>query len=145
MPYDSPCPTSSNDDARGRIRLPAIVRSPVWELSRRIILAFALLGFTVALVYFDREGYRDNSDPPDFEVGLIDAIYYTTVTLSTTGYGDIAPVSDQARLINAFLVTPLRIAFLVLLIGTTIEVLATQGRELRGWPDGGRRWTSTLS
>ena len=27
-------------------------------------------------------------------VSLVDAIYYTTVTLSTTGYGDIAPVTD---------------------------------------------------
>ena len=60
---------------------------------------------------------------------LVDAIYYTTVTLSTTGYGDIAPVAPHTRLINAFVVTPLRIAFLVLLIGTTLEVLATQGRE----------------
>ena len=30
---------------------------------------------------------------------------------------------------NAFVITPLRIAFLVLLIGTTLEVLASQGRE----------------
>ena len=56
-------PDELNDDARGRVRLPAIVRSPVWELSRRVLLAFALLVFTVALVYFDREGYRDNNDP----------------------------------------------------------------------------------
>jgi len=122
-------PDELNDDARGRIRLPAIVRSPVWELSRRLILAFALLGFTVALVWFDRHGYHDANDPTGY-VSLVDSIYYTTVTLSTTGYGDIAPVSERARLINSFLVTPLRIAFLVLLIGTTIEVLATQGREL---------------
>ena len=52
------------------------------------------------------------------------------MTLSTTGYGDIAPVEPHARLINAFVVTPLRIAFLVLLIGTTLEVLASQGREM---------------
>ena len=52
------------------------------------------------------------------------------MTLSTTGYGDIAPVSDFARLVNAFVITPARIAFLVLLIGTTLEVLATQGREM---------------
>ena len=32
-------------------------------------------------------------------------------------------------MINAFVVTPLRIAFLVLLIGTTLEVLASQGRR----------------
>ena len=81
------------------------------------------------LVYFDREGYRDGTDPTN-RVSLLDAVYYTTVTLSTTGYGDITPVSDQARLINAFVITPARIAFLVLLIGTTLEVLASQGREM---------------
>ena len=102
-------------------------RSPVWELTRRLLLALALLSFTVLIVWLDRGGYNDTSDG---EVDLIDAMYYTTVTLSTTGYGDIAPVSPQARLVNAFLITPLRIGFLVLLIGTTIEVLATQGREL---------------
>ena len=40
------------DDARGQVRLPAIVRSPVWELSRRLVLAIALLAFTVALVTY---------------------------------------------------------------------------------------------
>jgi voltage-gated potassium channel len=52
------------------------------------------------------------------------------VTLSTTGYGDIAPQSQAARMVNAVAITPLRIAFLVLLIGTTLEVLASQGREM---------------
>jgi voltage-gated potassium channel len=122
-------PDDAAEETRGRVRLPAIVRSPLWELSRRLLLAVAILGFTVALVYFDRDGYGDNADPTG-EVDLIDSIYYTTVTLSTTGYGDIAPVEPSARLINAFVVTPLRIGFLVLLIGTTLEVLATQGREL---------------
>lgn len=121
-------PDDAAQDARGRVRLPAIVRSPFWELSRRVLLAVAILGFTVCLVYFDHRGYRDNADP-DHTVDLVDAIYYTTVTLSTTGYGDIAPYAPHTRLINAFVVTPLRIAFLVLLIGTTLEVLATQGRE----------------
>jgi voltage-gated potassium channel len=83
----------------------------------------------VLLVYFDRKGYADNNDPTG-TISLVDAIYYTTVTLSTTGYGDIAPVTDQARLVNAFIITPARIAFLVLLIGTTLEVLASQGRDM---------------
>ena len=39
------------------------------------------------------------------------------------------PISQGARLVNAFVVTPARIGFLVLLIGTTLEVLASQGRE----------------
>jgi voltage-gated potassium channel len=113
----------------GTVRFPQVVRSPWWALTRRLLMALALLAFTVALVYFDRAGYRDNNDPTG-EVDLSDAIYYTTVTLSTTGYGDIAPVSQGARLVNAFMITPLRIGFLVLLIGTTLEVLASQGREM---------------
>jgi voltage-gated potassium channel len=116
-------------ETRGRVRLPAVVRSPVWELSRRVLLAFAILGLTVALVYLDRHGYIDNAHPRRL-LTLTDAIYYTTVTLSTTGYGDIAPVAPHTRLINAFVLTPLRIGFLVLLIGTTLEVLANQGREM---------------
>ncbi len=115
--------------ATGSLRLPAPTRSPWWELSRRLLLALGILAFTVLLVYVDRAGYTDNADP-DGKVDLVDAIYYTTVTLSTTGYGDIAPAAEHARLINAFVITPLRIAFLVLLIGTTLEVLASQGREM---------------
>jgi voltage-gated potassium channel len=112
------------------VALPDPARSPWWELGRRLLAAMAILVGTVLLVYLDRAGYRDANDPPDYAINLLDSIYYTTVTLSTTGYGDIAPVSDRARLINAFVVTPARIAFLVLLIGTTLEVLASQGREM---------------
>ncbi|WP_122819679.1 potassium channel family protein [Nocardioides pantholopis] len=111
------------------IALPERVRSPWWELGRRLLAALGILVGTTLLVWFDRDGYRDGNDPTN-TISLIDAIYYTTVTLSTTGYGDIAPVTDGARLINAFVITPARIAFLVLLIGTTLEVLASQGREM---------------
>jgi voltage-gated potassium channel len=109
--------------------LPARAPSPWWQLTRRLLVAIGILVFTVLLVYLDRDGYKDNNDPRG-EVGWIDSIYYTTVTLSTTGYGDIAPFANHTRLINAFVVTPLRIAFLVVLIGTTLEVLASQGREM---------------
>ncbi|CAN5429282.1 potassium channel family protein [soil metagenome] len=114
---------------RGTVSLPERVRSPWWALSRRLLAALGILVGTVLLVYFDRGAYSDTNDPTH-TVSLVDAIYYTTVTLSTTGYGDIAPTSDAARLVNAFVVTPARIAFLVLLIGTTLEVLASQGREM---------------
>lgn len=98
-------------------------------MGRRLLAAFGILAGTVLLVYLDRRGYRDANDPTG-AVSFIDSIYYTTVTLSTTGYGDIAPVTPRARMINAFVITPARIAFLVLLIGTTLEVLASQGREM---------------
>jgi voltage-gated potassium channel len=125
VPDVDPAPETS----LGTIRFPEVVRSPWWALTRRVLMAVALLTFTVLLVYFHRHGYRDNADKTGY-VDLSDAIYYTTVTLSTTGYGDIAPVTQSARLVNALVITPLRIAFLVLLIGTTLEVLASQGREM---------------
>ncbi len=119
----------SEGRARGKVSLPEKVRSPWWELGRRLLVAIGILVGTVLLVYLDADAYNDGNDPTG-EVDLVDSIYYTTVTLSTTGYGDIAPVEPHARLINAFVITPLRIAFLVLLIGTTLEVLASQGREM---------------
>ena len=121
------------DDAghsRGKVSLPEHDRSPWWELGRRLLMAVGILLGTVLLVWFDRDGYVDNNDLPLREVSFTDSIYYTTVTLSTTGYGDIAPVTDTARMVNAFIITPARIAFLVLLIGTTLEVLASQGRDM---------------
>lgn len=120
---------ASRPPVTGDIALPDRVRSPWWELGRRVLLAFAIIMGTILLVWLDRDGYRDANDPTG-KVDFVDAVYYTTVTLSTTGYGDITPASTSARLINALVVTPARIGFLVLLIGTTLEVLATQGREM---------------
>ena len=109
------------------VSLPARTASPAVELGRRGLLALLLLAMVVALVWFDRDSYTDNYDGT---VGLIDAIYYATVTITTTGYGDITPVAPHARVLNALFVTPLRIGFVVLLVGTTLEVLANQGRRM---------------
>ena len=67
---------------------------------------------------------------------LLDSVYYATVTLSTTGYGDITPITPGARLVNILLITPLRIMFLLVLIGTTLEALTARSREefrIRRW------------
>lgn len=109
------------------VSLPQRSRTPLGELGRRAVLALAILLFNTLIVYSDRGGYSDNTNGDG--ISLLDALYYATVTITTTGYGDITPVSDQARLFNALLVTPLRIAFLVLLVGTTMEVLASEGRR----------------
>lgn len=108
--------------------------SPIRQVARRLIFALAVFVMTVLLVYLDRDGYRDLDEIGD--LSFLDAAYYATVTLSTTGYGDITPVTDQARLINALVITPLRVVFLIVLIGTTLEALTTRSREefrIRRW------------
>ncbi len=112
------------------VSLPRIASSPFKELGRRALLALLLLFTTTMLVWLDRGAYVDNTAGDG--VSFIDALYYATVTVTTTGYGDITPVLPHARLLNALLITPLRIGFLVVLVGTTIEVLANQGsRSIR--------------
>ncbi|SCK16263.1 TrkA family potassium uptake protein [Streptomyces sp. WMMB 322] len=110
-----------------RILLPRSEVSPPVQVGRRLLAALLVLMTTVLIVYLGRDGYTDNAD--DNEVSFLDAVYYTTVTLSTTGYGDIAPASDSARIVNILLVTPLRILFLIILIGTTLEALTDRTRE----------------
>src|SRR5690349_8214074 len=89
------------------------------------------LFLAVLIVYLDRNGYRDVEATPDANdpLSLLDCIYYATVSLSTTGYGDITPVTESARLVNVLVITPLRVAFLIVLIGTTVETLTTQSRQ----------------
>ncbi|MFD5780184.1 potassium channel family protein [Streptomyces sp. NPDC126933] len=121
-----------------RVKLPRRqVQRPLRQVSRRLLMALFVLALTVFIVYIDREGYHDNADN---SVDLLDAVYYATVTLSTTGYGDIVPYSDSARLVNVLLVTPLRVLFLIILVGTTLEVLTERTRE--EWRL--NRWRSNL-
>ncbi|MFF0833943.1 MULTISPECIES: potassium channel family protein [unclassified Streptomyces] len=121
-----------------RVQLPRkVVERPIRQVGKRLLMALLVLVATALVVYADRDGYRDSSDN---SVDLLDAFYYATVTLSTTGYGDITPVSDSARLTNIFVITPLRVLFLIILVGTTLEVLTERTRE--EWRL--NRWRSTL-
>lgn len=110
----------------GVIRMPDQATSPVRAIMKRVIGAMAALMLAVLIVYLDRDGYRDvNGDG----ISLLDAFYYSTVSLSTTGYGDITPASSSARLVNVLVITPLRVLFLIVLVGTTLEVLTERSRQ----------------
>lgn len=121
-----------------RVQLPRrVVERPLRQVGKRLLMALGVLVVTVLIVYVDRDGYHDNADET---LDFLDCVYYATVTLSTTGYGDIVPYSDTARLANILLVTPLRVLFLIILVGTTLEVLTERTREEFRL----NRWRSTL-
>ena len=91
-------------------------------------MAVALLALSVAVitVYLDRDGYIDVRHE---RMSFLDCVYFATVSLTTTGYGDITPITESARLINILIITPLRIMFLVVLVGTTLQVLTERSRQ----------------
>ncbi len=115
------------------IHFPAVRRGPLRALSLRLLAAVLLVFLVVAVVFIDRDGYRDvNADG----LTLLDCFYYAVVSLSTTGYGDITPMSASARLVNVLIITPARVLFLIILVGTTLEVLTEQyrtGLRLSRW------------
>ncbi len=50
------------------------------------------------------------------------------MSITTTGYGDVRPVTDGTRLVTTLVVTPARVLFLIVLVGTTLEILAERTR-----------------
>lgn len=103
----------------GPLRVPEDRPGPT--LIRRIALAFLIILVVAILLWLDRDGLRDNVHPervPSFS----DIFYFTVVSLTTVGYGDITPVTDTARLVNAVVLTPIRIFLWALFLGTAYEV-----------------------
>ncbi len=100
---------------------------PVWaSILWRVIAVLTLVGIAVAVHWFDRDGLRDNYDQ---QVSFADVIYFTMISITTTGYGDIAPVTERARLFDALIVTPIRVFVVLLFIGTTYQFVLRRSWE----------------
>ena len=81
----------------------------------RVGLVFGLLAFVIAVHWFERHSLRDNLDG---HISFGDVVYFTMISITTTGYGDIVPVTQGTRLFDALVVTPIRIFFVLIFIGT---------------------------
>jgi len=105
-------------------------RLPAWaSLLFRVTLALVLVGIALAGHWYGREGLRDNIDQ---HISFIDVLYFTTVTVTTVGFGDIVPVSDHARLFDTFVVTPIRLFVWLIFLGTAYDfVLKRTWERLR--------------
>lgn len=103
------------------------IRVPVWaDLGLRMGAVFALLASVVLIHWLDRTGLKDSHDG---DVSLLDIVYFTMISVTTTGFGDITPISDRARLIEAIIVTPIRFAVIFIFVGTAYNFLIKRSWE----------------
>lgn len=102
-------------------------RPPEYTLLMRGLLVLLLLLLTVTFFWFDRDGLTDQVDG---EMSFTDVLYFTAVTLTTVGYGDIVPVSESARLFNTFFVAPIRLLIWVIFLGTTYQFVLQKYIEI---------------
>ena len=100
--------------------------SPWRTIVIRVCLVFILLLFLTVLLWVDRDGLKDHHDG---QVSLEDVIYFTMVTITTVGYGDIVPISPRARLFDAFVITPIRAFIWFLFLGTAYQLAIKQFAE----------------
>jgi voltage-gated potassium channel len=121
----------------GVLRVPELPIGPVRAIWRRIVIALFALLVAVITVYVTRDGYIDVRAT---RMSFLDCVYFATVSLTTTGYGDVTPFSEAARLTNILIITPLRILFIVVLVGTTLQVLTERSRQ--AWKI--QRWRSRV-
>ena len=111
---------------RADIRLPSSERSPLVgaaapaRRSRRAARPDRLRRSPTSTATAFRDGAGG-------EIGLLDAFYFGAVSVTSTGYGDITPVTDGARLVNIFVVMPARRA---------VPRHPGVARRSRCWPSG---------
>ena len=103
------------------------LKVPVWaDLGIRLGAALVLVAIVVAVHWIDRAGLKDTHDG---QISFLDVVYFTMISITTTGFGDIAPVSDRSRLIEAVIVTPIRIAVIFIFVGTAYNFIIKRSWE----------------
>jgi Ion channel len=72
-------------------------RTPVWGILVDVMAAYCLAAFSFSVLYV----YLVRRDPNafSFELDLGNALYFSIVSMTTTGYGDISPKSGLAKFV----------------------------------------------
>ena len=76
----------------------AILKTKKFELITLLMLVGFITFIGGAVIYVFE--YKENSNIQSF----FDAIYWSLITISTVGYGDISPVTPQGRILTMFLI-----------------------------------------
>jgi len=101
-------------------------RANIVTVLLRLGALMVIIAIIAGIVYADRDDYVDTQDG---EISPYDAVYFTVVSITTTGYGDIVPNSTGARMIDTVFVTIGRAAMWFVIVGTTYQFIYDRYRE----------------
>jgi voltage-gated potassium channel len=93
------------------------VRRTLFVRAAAVLIMYAIV---ILAFWIGRGGLRDNYDN---HISFSDVVYFSMVTVTTVGYGDIVPVTRSARLVDAVLVTPIRLVIWLVFLGTTYQLV----------------------
>jgi voltage-gated potassium channel len=101
-------------------------RATITTVLIRFAALILLIMIISGMVYIDRDSYEDSEDG---EISELDAVYFTVVSITTTGYGDIVPVKQDARIIDTVFITIGRAAMWFVIVGTAYQFVFERYRE----------------
>jgi len=101
-----------------------VLSTKKFELLTLLFLVFFLIGTAGIAIYVFEETHNDNIN------SLFDSIYWAFITISTVGYGDISPVTNEGRVIS-MLVTLSGIAMMSFLTSIIVSAFSEKLYQLK--------------
>ena len=102
-------------------------RLPAWAgIAWRVAALIGVIGLMILVHWLEREGLKDTHDG---HVSFLDVVYFTMISATTTGYGDIVPVTPATRMFDALVVTPIRLFLLLIFVGSAYLFVARRSWE----------------
>jgi len=113
-------------DRSDKVLFASAEANPGRVLAFRALIILGLFALVTGVLWLDRDGIRDQIDG---HLSFVDLVYFVVVSLTTVGYGDIVPVTERARLIDAIIITPARLMVWLVFVGTAFELFFHKGLE----------------
>ena len=119
------------DPSDPQISFPTRAIAPLRSIGRRIGIALGVLLLVAVITWIGRDGYSDADGTP---LSFLDAVYYSSVTLTTTGYGDLVPPANPGQTL-AVLEAVLGQLFLVTAVAKIITAWKPKGWSASNSPE----------